>query len=151
LSSANKDGINLANANIVEITNAGFSVFGMVNVEQARESGRRNPDPTSLWRNLPGERNWYHHVVLEMDGFIFDYDFTNSPTVLSKKQYFDSMFFNELRSNQGGDFYVGREEKMKDYRIEFYDAIDGLNSFENRTRGPAKTKMTLSEYLEQSR
>ncbi len=148
LSSADKNGINLGNANIVEITNGGYSVFGLVNVEQARESGRRNPDVNSPFRNLPGERNWYHHVVLEMDGFIFDFDFTNSPTVLSKTQYFELMFLKELTQAQGGNFYVGRDEKMKDYKIEFYDAIDGLRASENRTVGPKKTKMNLREYLE---
>jgi hypothetical protein len=148
---ADRAGINFYNAKIIQLENKGFSVFGMLNVEMARESGRLNPayPASSTFRNLPGERNWYHHVVLEMDGLIFDYDFGNAPKIIPVADYFEQMFLKEKTKAEGGEFYVGREEKLKTYKINIIDAQATLRAREQRQRSPEGEVMTLGEYLRQ--
>ena len=147
LAAARKEGIALYSAQIVEIENGGFSVFGMVNAEWVRESGKLNPlREDGGRRNLPGERNWYHHVVLEMDGYIFDYDFGNEPMILTKQEYFSKMFLDEVREGYG-TFYVGAEEKKKTYKITLRNAIETLNAREQRTKLPEAPSIWLKDWL----
>jgi hypothetical protein len=138
---ADQKGIDLSQVKLVQITNEGFSVFGMVNVEMAREGGRLNPART---QRLPGETNWYHHVILEVENYIFDFDFTNGPVVLTKQQYFDAMFFSEVKGKD--NHYVGRENKMKDYKVSVTDAREVLIARQER-RNPQETKLKLLDYL----
>lgn len=149
VSAADNKGLNYYNANILIIENLGLSVFGMLNVEWARLSGALDPayPATSPFRSLPGERNWYHHIVLEMDGVIYDYDFGNTPQVLSKADYFDKMFLKELKKDQGGKFYVGLKEKLTYYQVEVIDAREALRAKQTRIPQPKGVKMSLDEYL----
>lgn len=111
--------IDARNAHILHIQNEGFSAFGMVNAELARfGSGRRIPGSEPP-RFEPGEKNWYHHVVLELDCHVFDFDFGSKPTVLPMAEYLERMFLNENPKPAIG-FYVGREEKLKNYKITPY-------------------------------
>ena len=145
---AKKNKYDLHNASIIEITNAGFSVFGLLNVEFARESGRLNPEfPASGFRNLPGERNWYHHVIFEKDGYIYDFDFGNAPQVTPRDDYFEKMFLNEKRKSEGGEFYVGREGKLKDYKFLIRSALETILSRENNVKLPEGIEFKFSEYL----
>lgn len=120
LNLAEKSGIDTSNANILYITNRGYSSLGLVNAELARGKIK------------PSETNWQFHAILEMNGLIYDYDFMNSPLVLSIPQYFEKMFFNERPKGTSGSFYVGREQKMKDYEVRIL---------------PQDQIMTLAEYL----
>ncbi len=131
--------INLNNANILEITNQGFSVFGMLNAEYARASGRHG---------APGERNWYHHVVLEMDGLIYDFDFGNTPQVTTTQKYIEQMFLNDKRKSEGGEFYVGREEKLKYYEITVKPALETMHARRNRVVSPDGETMRLQQFIE---
>ena len=143
--------LDLYPAKILTIENEGFSVFGMVNAEFARQGGRLNPNASSDgFRNLPGETNWYHHVVLDYDGYIFDYDFGNTPQVLKAQAYMDKMFLIEKKKSEGGDFYVGREEKLKKYKITIMDALKTLEARRNRVRSPEGVKLSLEDYLLQT-
>ena len=147
---AHRQGMDLTRANVLMISNKGFSLFGLINVEYARSSGRLNPDYPELseFRNLPGERNWYHHVILEMDGFIFDYDFGNMPVVLSVGEYFEQMFLDEESRPQDRISRIGRAEKLKGYEVEVVKAMDIIKAREQRIRTPDGKKMRLFQYLE---
>ena len=148
LERAEKLQINLNGARIIEITNTGNSVFGMVNAEFARESGRLNPQyPASGFRNLPGETNWFHHVVLEKDGLIYDYDFGNNPKVVPVRTYFEKMFLTEKKRSEGGDFYVGPEEKLKYYELLLRPGIETLHSRRNRQVSPTEKVLKLADFL----
>jgi len=145
---AEQQGLKLYNARILEITNHGFSMFGMVHAEFARASGGFNPQAEQDgFRNLPGERNWYHHVVLESDGYIYDFDFGNRPQVLEVKNYFEKMFFEDKRKSEGGEFYVGREEKLKTYEILIRPGLETLEARQERRSSPELGKFKLETYL----
>ena len=148
LKRAETSGLNLYNANILEISNKGFSLFGLINAEFARESGRLNPNSSQDGiRQLPGESNWYHHVVLELDGEIYDFDFGNQPSVLSKELYFEKMFLNDKKKSEGGEHYIGREEKLKTYEILERPGLDTLKAREERRSSPVSKTLRLKEYL----
>lgn len=148
LSEAHEQGIDISKARILEISNKGYSVFGLLNVEFARESGRRNPDyPNSGLANLPGERNWYHHVVLEHNGLIFDFDFGNTPSVVSVADYFEKMFLIEKKREEGGNFYVGREEKLNKYAIVNHSAEAVIEARRNNMASPKAEDVKLCQYL----
>ena len=42
---------------------------------------------------------WGYHVVLDVEGKIFDYDFGKSPRILEKRTYFETMFEKPPRGN----------------------------------------------------
>lgn len=107
-----KRGIPLDQAEVVEITNGGSSMFGMINAERGRTS---NPDSTD-------EQNWYHHVVLLMDGHILDFDFTGEPTILPAHEYFEQMFLDEIPNPSRAFLRVGRDDKLSDYKLKLFPA-----------------------------
>lgn len=129
--------INLNNANILIVENKGNNTFGMINVEMAR----------GALRNGPGPMNWYHHVMLEKDGLIYDYDFTNAPQVVGIKAYFLNMFLSDKRGVGMPTDYVNPEEKLNDYEVEIIPAYDMLNARRARTATPDGKKMRLRQYL----
>jgi hypothetical protein len=148
LGRAESKGKKVYNANILEISNKGYSLFGLINVEFAREKGRLNPN-SSLdgIRNLPGETNWYHHVVLELDGYIYDFDFDNYPVVLPVRDYFEKMFLNDKKISEGGDRYIGRDEKLTTYEIIVRPGIETVRSRSENIKSPEGEKFRLGEYL----
>lgn len=73
------------------------------------------------------EVNWYHHVILELDGQILDFDFMDRPTVVPVAKYFNEMFFNEINPPFYPHLLVGLAEKLK-YKVEIYQASDYLKS-----------------------
>lgn len=148
LERADAQRIDLTNANIIEISNKGNSLFGLINSEFARGGGRLNPTyPASGPRNLPGENNWHHHVFLEQDGLIYDYDFGNEPRVVSTKAYFEKMFLIEKRTSEGGTFYIGREDKLKDYEILIRPGLETIIARRNRQASPDGERLRMGEYL----
>lgn len=136
---ANEKRLNLNQANVLIIENKGGSLMGMVNVEFARNRGRNGS---------PGYMNWFHHVVLEKDGLIYDYDFGSSPQVVKVNQYFDKMFLSDKKGVGSSIDYVNPEEKLKDYEVEILPAIDMLNARRDRVKSPDGKKMRLREYLQ---
>jgi hypothetical protein len=141
---ANEARIDVSRAKILQIRNEGFSVFGMLNAEHARDKGRvlAQTTPQGL-RFAPGETNWDFHVVLELDGEIYDFDFGNSPSIAAVDDYFETMFLNDRTKEQGGKFPVEPNAKLKDYRVTVLSAQDYLRGVKN----PKETKLTLAEYL----
>jgi len=135
LSRAESKGIKIENARILEITNKGFSLFGLINAEFVRQSNR-----------APSENNWYHHVVLEQDGYIFDFDFGNAPTISTVKEYFEKMFLNDIKQKYG--HYVGREEKLKTYEILERPALETIIARRNKKAAPELRKVRLINYLQ---
>lgn len=141
---ANQDGVDVSRAKIVTIVNKGFTVFGMVNAEYVRNTGKLLAKPTAEGLKFaPGESNWYHHVILELDGEIYDFDFGNVPLVADAQAYFDKMFLEEKTVAQGGKFYAGAEKKLADYEITLLSAQDYLKA----VRNPNPVKMTLKDFL----
>lgn len=131
---AEKNKININNANILYITNEGTSMFGHVKAEHTRG------------RTGVGDRNWYFHAVLEMDGLVYDYDFGITPRVVSVQEYFTVMFLSEKTSARPDFRYIGPERKKEDYAVKI---IDGLTELRSRsTRGaPAGEEVRLGEFL----
>lgn len=80
---AARSGIDLRDATIIRFKNEGDDNFGMVLAYPARNG--RGP-------GAPGQRFWDFHVVMDYDGWVFDFDFTNGPLVLKRGQYVPMMF-----------------------------------------------------------
>lgn len=135
---AENKGIDMSDANILIIENKGFSVFGMVNAEYARGIRRDGK---------PSETNWFHHIILEKDGLIYDFDFSNNPEILSVKDYFEKMFLQEKTKEQGGEHYVGRDEKLKTYKITVKPALETYEARQNRRVSPDGITMSFESYL----
>lgn len=90
----------------------------MVNAFEARERGRLIvPSRTSPARS-PGDMNWFHHVVLYVDGKVMDYDFGNEASVTGIKEYLKRMFVPKTRPEL--------ISKLKGYEVEAYPAEDYL-------------------------
>ena len=130
---------NVSNSKVLTISNKGFSLFLLINAEY----GRRTVLNANGELQEPGQQNWYHHVILENEGMIYDFDFGNTPEILSVKDYFEKMFLNESENNTHPAHKVGREIKLKDYEIKVFSANDLLL---NPKVSPEKI-MRLGEYL----
>jgi hypothetical protein len=140
-------GLGLTDAKVLMIENKGYSVFGMLNVERAREAGGMiRPQPARAPFRKEGEKNWYHHVVLLFEGRIYDFDFTNEPVVLPVAQYFEEMFLDEEPQPGYGGFYVGRDDKLNEYQIEVINGADALDR--GRNGNPVTRKFKLGEFLQ---
>ena len=111
-------GEDVSEAKVLTISNKGFSLFLLINAE----FGRRTRLDANGNLEQPGQQNWYHHVILENKGKIYDFDFGNYPEVLSVKDYFEKMFLNESEVNTHPAHKVGREIKLKDYEIKVFNA-----------------------------
>jgi len=132
---AREQALSIDDARVLVIVNKGFSVFGMVNVEYARQAGRMLPGSTRENPQYdPGERNWYHHVVLLYDGQIFDFDYGNSPRVEPAAAYFERMFLNDIKNPGYGGHYAGRDEKLKHYEVESRSVREALEQSRNPAR-----------------
>ncbi len=143
-----KKGIDLSQAHILKLTNTRYSVFGMLNAEYAREAGRINHEfPKSGLQNHPGESNWHQHIILEIEGHIYDFDFSNEPTVLTVQEYFEKMFLQEKTKAENGEFFVGRKEKLENYQVEVLPALDSYFAIQNKESYPESVKLSLGEYL----
>lgn len=118
----------LQGAKVLGIENKGFSYFGLVRALNTRDT------------NFKGElratdKNWYHHVVLEKDGRIFDFDYGITPQTPSVEEYFDTMF---LQCDK-----VRPHEKLKDYQVQVIDAQE----YATATRD-SSIHMSFRDYLE---
>ena len=127
LDRAKANRLDLEGAQIIRIEDKNAAWFGMVNAERARQSGRRIPSsPNSAPLFEEGERNWYHHVILEADGYVVDFDFTNEPKVLPTVPYFEEMFLDESSNPPKGALTVGRQNKLDGYELTLTPAEDYL-------------------------
>lgn len=118
----------LEGAKVLGIENKGFSWFGMVRAMQARDT-KGNGEPYVT------DRNWYHHVVLEKDGKIFDFDYGIVPSTPGVQEYFDKMFFEK-------DDKVRPADKLKDYELQVIDAREYVKGDKDTS-----TKVRFAEYL----
>ena len=142
LKRAQDKGIDLTNANHIVIKNVGWSTFGMVNAEWVRLSGNPNPKP-------PGERNWYHHVILEVDGRIYDFSFDNEPQVPSVRDYINKMFLEERPKSEGGLFFPDSESKLKDYVFTVRSGLEVLSAQNDEIEFPKGREMKMEEFIKQ--
>lgn len=134
---ADEKRINLNQANVLIIENKGSNTFGMINVEMAR----------GALRSGAGPMNWYHHVILEKDGLIYDYDYTNAALVEKTKSYFQKMWLSDKKGSGSSIDYVNPEEKLDDYEVEIIPAYEMLKARRNRMKTPDGQKMRLRQYL----
>ena len=124
-------GIDIKRGKVLKISNKGYHTFVMVNAEKARTKN-----------GGPSEKNWYHHVIFELDGFIYDFDYFNLPTVDQVSVYFNKMFLIEDKKTKGSSLYVGKENKLRDYQVEIISIDAALN------RAKYKSKiLKLSDFL----
>lgn len=150
---ANDIGIDLSNAHILQIQNTGFSNFGMVKALNARDAGRIYTEEDKQRLGLhpmahrwPGHKNWFQHVVLDVGGYVFDFDFTSQPTVMTREQYVASMFV----ANGLIDSLPARELKdLQDYEVSFIPAPEYIAYLAgDRTVGKPKFSVNLIEYMQ---
>lgn len=88
LTALGQEGEDLQEWTLVFVENVGFSTFGMVNAERARDASSYGP--------IESEKNWYHHAfALDADGVVYDFDYTLSPTPLKFRTYIENMFLDE--------------------------------------------------------
>ncbi len=124
--------IDLDGTMIVHVENKGGDTFGMVAAVQAREQGRYISGPTETRnRTYPereiGEANWYYHAFVVADGYVFDFDFQNNPTIIGFADYIYAMFVpNAKRSNP--EFI---QNKLGGYYLSLFQVkyIDPSESF----------------------
>ena len=127
--------IPLKDAQVIVLENEGGSVFGMLNVESARDE---------RW---PGEKNWYFHVILVHGGLVYDFDYTNDPVVDTVESYLERMFLHEERRPPDG-FLVGREHKLNEYSVRSVSARDYLRARTRNEKPKYSEKIWLRQYLD---
>jgi hypothetical protein len=66
---------------------------------------------------------------------------------LPVKAYFEKMFFADLKKSEGGEHYIGREEKLKTYEILVRPGLDNLRAREERRASPVSEILRLQDYL----
>jgi hypothetical protein len=132
------EGLLPASAKIVKLDDEyGGSMFGMLNAEYARNATTRGP----------GETNWYHHVVAEIDGKIYDFDFGNQPEIITTREWLDRQWLQENENPYPAFYRVGRKAKLK-YNVQFFDAARYLSS---RLQSESLIrKISLAEWYEAS-
>ena len=136
--------IDMSRANLIEIKNEGFSVFGLVNAEHVRGGGKLYKEiPTHGIKWEPGEANWHFHAILELDGHIYDFDFGNEAAVVSVKAYLEKMFLNELPKEKGGMFDTDRNEKLDKYIFTVIPASE----IHKRVDRPTEQKMSMRDFM----
>lgn len=136
VSLAHKEGIPLQDAWIVQWTNPGFDFFGMVQGVVARDGAR---DRNGSY--IPGPRNWYHHVILDFDGWIFDFDFTNSPRVERAQTYVTTMFGPKSTQEKPNP-------ELPNYNAEIVMALDYVRQLADPNASIAQPlKISLKDYL----
>jgi len=89
-------------------------------------------------------RMFYVHFVLEADGLIFDYDFTNSPRVAKFEDYILEMY-----TPKGPiDVQYKFERAFRDiFELTFYDAENYIRNGQS-VDGIQKTEILLSDYID---
>ncbi len=142
---AARDGIDLKNSYVIQIENAGFDNFGLVNALSVREEGRKfDPAPrTAPFRDI-GWMNWNHHVIFVADGEVFDFDFMNQATVYQFSKYLDAQFIpKEKRNDQ-----KYKKNKIGPYRLTIYPTYEYLEYLERKiSTKDIRVEMYLRDYL----
>jgi hypothetical protein len=118
----------LEGAKVLGIENKGFSYFGLARVMHARDTNFKGEMRTT-------DKNWYHHVVLEKDGRIYDFDYGITPQAPTVEEYFEKMFLSCDK--------VRPHEKLKDYQVQVIDAQEYA-----RADKDTSTTRRLGEYLQ---
>lgn len=85
--------------------------------------------PDGIQANLP----WRHHAVLEFDGKIYDFDYGDRPTAVSKELYYDQIYTVSAEVHSRGErhevssfaFPASQKELLKG---NIYKAIKQLSS-----------------------
>ncbi len=137
---ANQGGLDTSSMHIVQITNKGLFNFGMVGAYEAR--GYRFPPPTREKIAYTDLRSWYHHVILEHNGFIYDYDFGVEPQITPVAEYIERMFLPNKKWSMGSQI-TPREERLSKYQVEVHSAQDYLAA----KRGQGEV-MTMGAFLD---
>ncbi len=114
-------------AKVLGIKNEGVSYFGMVRATHVRSSNNQGQPRTT-------DMNWYHHVVLEKDGKIYDFDFGVEPQAPTVEEYFQTMFFDDTK--------VKAQEKKNGYSIQVIEAQEYLHQ-----KSDSSEKLRLGDYL----
>jgi hypothetical protein len=138
---ANQSGLDTSAMNIIQITNKGLFNFGMVGGYEAR--AYRFPPPTREKIAYTDLRSWFHHVVLEHEGYIYDYDFGIEPRITPVAEYVERMFLPDRKWSMGAKI-TPREERLQNYQVELHSASDYLS----QKRGEGVV-MSLGQLLEQ--
>lgn len=133
-----RQGIDLSGAEVVHLENQGLDTFGMVAAHQARETVDWDGNRVGI------DMNWFFHVVLLADGYVFDFDFRNVPTVLDVRSYF---YENFLPTKKKQDFGF-RSGKLGSYLLTLYSvrAADPEESSSPSLLNPPRT-FYMREYL----
>lgn len=142
---AMSEGINLDNSYIIQITNAGFDTFGLVNALSVREEGRKfDPAPKKAPFRDIGWKNWNFHVVLVADGEVFDFDFMNQGTVYKLPKYLDLQFIPATKVSDA----KYKKDKIGPYRLTIYPTYKYIEYLERKvSMKDIREELYLREYL----
>lgn len=121
---AKRKGLALVGSEILKIENYGIDNFGLVGALAARNGGNivrdENGNVVIPNRWMAGSRNWHFHAVFAYYGQIFDFDFTNSPTVLKEPHYWREMYLTDIEGHKP----QRAMSRIGNYQITSYN-IDG--------------------------
>jgi hypothetical protein len=110
----------------------------MVAALQAREQGRyidRGAQRGSPQREA-GDTNWYYHAFVVADGYVFDFDYLNNPSVLHIVDYMYAMFIPNAKrtdtqfiQNKFGGYYLSfygikPVEPWESYRVPINEILE---------------------------
>lgn len=150
---AHRSGIDVSRFNILYIDDFGELYPTGVKAYRARNQGSFLPDfhlyqPTN--NKLPikeaGEINWLIHVVLEVNGMIYDFDYTNEPKVVDVKSYFEDMFMP--RHILESSHIPNLSKKIKnDYTVEIVTAAEYFEFLRTRISKSPYNKTSLNKFL----
>lgn len=120
---------------LVSIENRGPSTLGMVSAKKAR--GIEFEKENGAWKEVPAsvETKWGHHVFAMDDAFfIYDFDYTHQPKVVSLRAYLKNMFLNEPTDL--------RQKKLEDYQVVITQASYAVK----KEADPNQRKMSLQDF-----
>lgn len=122
LKRAKARGADISRTLVGVITNGGYSL----SVTHRRNEGAKLAVPVNGNKFEPGVANFYHHVILLSEGEVYDYDYLNSPSAPSLRDYIRGMFWDEPALTQ----YTGLERlsEREKYRIAFVPAEEYLKT-----------------------
>lgn len=122
---ARQKGLDISQAEAIEIVNRGIGNIGFVTGFQCRSESP-----------LDTKNNWYHHVIIKAGNMILDYDYLNQPTPVPLLAYFRTMFMNERMRKDPA--YCLRE--IGKYEITRYSGKMFLKYYEDKARSSQITR-----------
>ncbi len=142
-------GVELEKTQIWQVTNQGFSYFGLVKYYQNRWSGfiPSNIDPNYLTNTSGG---WHYHAFVVHQGNVYDFSYKEKPTIIPLKEYLHDMF--TVRYDLGKENWLKRKyslELVKKYQIIAVNGLDVIKAIKSDQKlSPYEMKLgVVADYM----